>query len=135
METLGDFYENLNDGCIGSGINAVSKVVDRNEDLIDKIGDAGGIIAGVGKHTFNLINEILEYDNDKNDYSTERAISSRKQLIVCNKYKFKYTFLYFSFQITLINDLKIIFNIHFLKNTDYILCFLHISSLGIGKPF
>jgi hypothetical protein len=63
-EILGDFYENLNDGYIGIGINVVSKLVDRNEDLIDKIGDAGGIIAGVGKNTFNLIKEIVNKDDN-----------------------------------------------------------------------
>jgi hypothetical protein len=37
----------------------------------------------------NYIYNITEYDNDKKDYSTERITTSRKQLIVCNKYKFK----------------------------------------------
>jgi hypothetical protein len=53
---------------IGSGIKVMIKLVDRNEDLIDKIGDAGGIIAGVGKDTFNLIKEIVNKDDNPWDY-------------------------------------------------------------------
>jgi hypothetical protein len=32
---------------------------------------------------------INEYIDDKNEYSVERTITSRKQLVVCNKLKFK----------------------------------------------
>jgi hypothetical protein len=32
---------------------------------------------------------INDYIDDKKDYSVERTITSRKQLIVCNKWKFK----------------------------------------------
>jgi hypothetical protein len=67
-ETLGSFYENLNDGYIGSGINAVSKLVDRNEDLIDKAGDVAGSVVGVGKNTFNLFKDIVNKDDNPWDY-------------------------------------------------------------------
>jgi hypothetical protein len=46
----------------------------------------------------DYVYNINDYIDDKKDYSVERTITSRKQLIVCNKWKFKKTFFTF-FQI------------------------------------
>jgi hypothetical protein len=37
----------------------------------------------------DYVYNINDYIDDKKDYSVERTITSRKQLIVCNKCKFK----------------------------------------------
>jgi hypothetical protein len=37
----------------------------------------------------DYVYNINDYIDDKKDYSVERTITSRKQLIVCNKWKFK----------------------------------------------
>jgi hypothetical protein len=36
----------------------------------------------------NYIYNINDYIDDKKDYSVERTITSRKQLVICNKFKF-----------------------------------------------
>jgi hypothetical protein len=37
----------------------------------------------------DYVYNINDYIDDKKDYGVERTITSRKQLIVCNKWKFK----------------------------------------------
>jgi hypothetical protein len=67
----------------------MSKLVDRNENLIEKIKDVGGMIAGVGKDTFQLIDKIVNKDDNPWGY-TKTGLDFAKYLKLNKLIGFKY---------------------------------------------